>query len=154
MSNGRENLGRFGQAHLSPKTSSDAKSVKAAVDPRDLRDPISAPHPMTAAQFLKHGKKVNILSLCPLHLHSSHQIVAIGRNYLDHVKELNNAVPREPFFFLKPTSSYLPSHFPGAKLQIPRGVLAHHEGSFVFYFHLDLQTPSSRTWPCDRSTRS
>ncbi|KAF9643151.1 hypothetical protein BDM02DRAFT_3157507 [Thelephora ganbajun] len=55
------------------------------------------------------------------------QIVAIGRNYLDHVKELNNAIPKEPFFFLKPTSSYLPSQTPGAKLQIPRGVLAHHE---------------------------
>lgn len=66
---------------------------------------------MAAAQFLRNGKK----------------IVAIGRNYLDHVKELNNAIPKEPFFFLKPTSSYLPSHTPGAKLQIPRGVLAHHE---------------------------
>ncbi|KAF9789724.1 hypothetical protein BJ322DRAFT_1043896 [Thelephora terrestris] len=66
---------------------------------------------MSAAQFLRHGKK----------------IVAIGRNYLDHVKELNNAIPKEPFFFLKPTSSYLPSQAPGAKLQIPRGVLAHHE---------------------------
>jgi len=63
------------------------------------------------AQFLKHGRK----------------IVAIGRNYLDHVKELNNAVPKEPFFFLKPTSSYLPSQAQGAKLRIPRGVLAHHE---------------------------
>ena len=53
------------------------------------------------------------------------QIVAIGRNYVDHVKELNNKVPKEPFFFLKPTSSYLPS---GGRLEIPRGILAHHEG--------------------------
>ena len=53
------------------------------------------------------------------------QIVAIGRNYADHVKELNNAVPKEPFFFLKPTSSYLSS---GGKVEIPRGITAHHEG--------------------------
>ncbi|KAI0693352.1 hypothetical protein BC835DRAFT_1354053 [Cytidiella melzeri] len=63
---------------------------------------------MSAAAFLRHGKK----------------IVAIGRNYADHVKELNNAIPKEPFFFLKPTTSYLPS---GGKVEIPRGIIAHHE---------------------------
>ncbi|KAI0797487.1 hypothetical protein C8Q75DRAFT_738347 [Abortiporus biennis] len=63
---------------------------------------------MAAAAFARQGKK----------------IVAIGRNYVDHVKELKNAVPKEPFFFLKPTTSYLPS---GGKLEIPRGILAHHE---------------------------
>ncbi|KAL1761337.1 hypothetical protein FB107DRAFT_255191, partial [Schizophyllum commune] len=52
------------------------------------------------------------------------QIVAIGRNYAEHIKELNNAAPKEPFFFLKPTSSYISS---GGKLEIPRGVIAHHE---------------------------
>jgi len=60
------------------------------------------------ASFVRHGKK----------------IVAIGRNYVDHVKELKNTVPKEPFFFLKPTTSYLPH---GGKLEIPRGILAHHE---------------------------
>ncbi|KAH6902423.1 mitochondrial protein [Coprinopsis sp. MPI-PUGE-AT-0042] len=52
------------------------------------------------------------------------KIVAIGRNYVAHAKELGNATPKEPFFFLKPTSSYLPS---GGKVEIPRGVVAHHE---------------------------
>jgi acylpyruvate hydrolase len=33
------------------------------------------------------------------------KIVAIGRNYSEHAKELGNAVPTAPFFFLKPTSS-------------------------------------------------
>ncbi|KAF7799615.1 hypothetical protein EIP86_010853 [Pleurotus ostreatoroseus] len=63
---------------------------------------------MAAAAFRQQGKK----------------IVAIGRNYADHVKELKNAIPKEPFFFLKPTSSYLPS---GGKVEIPRGIIAHHE---------------------------
>lgn len=62
----------------------------------------------TAASFVKHGKK----------------IVAIGRNYADHAKELGNQVPKEPFFFLKPTTSYVQS---GGRVEIPRGVIAHHE---------------------------
>ncbi len=33
------------------------------------------------------------------------KIVCVGRNYADHAKELNNAVPTEPIIFLKPASS-------------------------------------------------
>ncbi|KAN0076829.1 hypothetical protein V8E55_010684 [Tylopilus felleus] len=61
-----------------------------------------------AAQFVRQGKK----------------IVAIGRNYAEHVKELGNTRPKEPFFFLKPTTSYLPS---GGNVEIPNGIIAHHE---------------------------
>ena len=90
---------------------------------------------MAATQFVKHGRKASpsspVLRLGPLH---PLQIIAIGRNYLDHIKELNNSIPKEPFFFLKPTSSYLPSQTPGAKMEIPRGVLAHHEGYFTPVF--------------------
>jgi 2-keto-4-pentenoate hydratase/2-oxohepta-3-ene-1,7-dioic acid hydratase in catechol pathway len=63
-------------------------------------------------------------------LFQSHQIVAIGRNYADHVKELRNTIPKEPFFFLKPTTSYVES---GGKVEIPRGIIAHHEGT-LFWF--------------------
>ncbi|KZS90033.1 hypothetical protein SISNIDRAFT_444786 [Sistotremastrum niveocremeum HHB9708] len=52
------------------------------------------------------------------------KIIAIGRNYVDHAKELNNAVPKEPFFFLKPTTSYVANR---GKIEIPKGVVAHHE---------------------------
>ncbi|PVF95942.1 hypothetical protein CPB86DRAFT_710215 [Serendipita vermifera] len=52
------------------------------------------------------------------------KIVAIGRNYAKHAKELGNAVPEKPFFFLKPTSSYV---FNGGNVEIPQGVLVHHE---------------------------
>ncbi|KIM53039.1 hypothetical protein SCLCIDRAFT_1223211 [Scleroderma citrinum Foug A] len=61
-----------------------------------------------AAQFVKQGRK----------------IVAIGRNYSEHVKELGNTTPKEPFFFLKPTTSYVSS---GGNIEIPRGVIVHHE---------------------------
>ena len=33
------------------------------------------------------------------------KIVCVGRNYLDHAKELGNEVPKEPLIFLKPPSS-------------------------------------------------
>lgn len=32
------------------------------------------------------------------------KIVCIGRNYVDHIKELGNEIPEEPVFFLKPNS--------------------------------------------------
>lgn len=35
------------------------------------------------------------------------KIIAVGRNYADHAKELGNAVPEEPLIFLKPPSALL-----------------------------------------------
>ncbi|KAL1916929.1 uncharacterized protein VTP21DRAFT_5126 [Calcarisporiella thermophila] len=52
------------------------------------------------------------------------KIVAIGRNFSEHAKELGNAIPTKPFFFLKPTSSYLAI---GGKIEIPKGCEVHHE---------------------------
>ncbi len=37
------------------------------------------------------------------------KIICIGRNYSEHAKELNNKIPTEPLFFLKPDSSILPN---------------------------------------------
>ena len=55
----------------------------------------------------------------------------IGRNFADHAKELNNAVPTEPFFFLKPTSSYISNN---QAIEIPKGVIAHHEGTYALSY--------------------
>ena len=78
------------------------------------------------------------------------KIVCIGRNYAAHIKELNNAVPKMPFYFLTPTSSLI-TPVQGAKdaaaesskdvtftglradgsnpspIYIPRNVEVHHE---------------------------
>lgn len=40
------------------------------------------------------------------------KIICIGRNYVDHAKELGNKVPEEPMFFLKPDSAVLPARNP------------------------------------------
>ena len=35
------------------------------------------------------------------------KIICIGRNYIDHAKELNNPVPEHPVFFMKPETALL-----------------------------------------------
>ncbi|KAI4317564.1 hypothetical protein L6164_025427 [Bauhinia variegata] len=57
------------------------------------------------------------------------KIVAVGRNYAAHAKELGNAVPKEPVLFLKPTSSYLEN---GGTIEIPHNVDSlHHEAELA-----------------------
>ncbi|KAG2182383.1 hypothetical protein INT43_007313 [Umbelopsis isabellina] len=63
---------------------------------------------MSARNFFNTGRK----------------IVAIGRNFSEHAKELGNAVPTTPFFFLKPTSSFLAN---GGSIEVPQGCDVHHE---------------------------
>lgn len=40
------------------------------------------------------------------------KIICVGRNYIDHAKELNNPVPTEPVLFLKPETALLPPKNP------------------------------------------
>src|SRR5665647_1222872 len=40
------------------------------------------------------------------------KIFCIGRNYVDHAKELGNEVPDEPVIFMKPKSALLQTHTP------------------------------------------
>ncbi|MFW5656429.1 MAG: fumarylacetoacetate hydrolase family protein [Bacteroidota bacterium] len=40
------------------------------------------------------------------------KIICIGRNYVDHAKELNNPLPGKPVFFLKPDTSLLRNNQP------------------------------------------
>ena len=44
------------------------------------------------------------------------KIVCVGRNYVDHAKELGNEVPKEPLIFLKPPSSLIRS---GESIRLP-----------------------------------
>jgi acylpyruvate hydrolase len=40
------------------------------------------------------------------------KIICIGRNYVDHTKELNNPIPKQPVFFMKPETSLLQKNNP------------------------------------------
>jgi len=58
------------------------------------------------------------------------KIIAIGRNYIDHAKELNNPVPESPVIFMKPDTSILKDnkdfYFPDFSTDI------HYECEVVF----------------------
>ena len=57
------------------------------------------------------------------------KIICIGRNYVAHAEELNNEVPEEPVFFMKPDSALLrnndPFYIPGWTKEV------HHEIELV-----------------------
>ena len=57
------------------------------------------------------------------------KIICIGRNYVKHALELNNEIPGEPIFFLKPDTALLPKgqafYIPGFSCDI------HHEIEIV-----------------------
>lgn len=40
------------------------------------------------------------------------KVIAIGRNYADHAKELNNPLPAEPVFFMKPDTAIVKGNKP------------------------------------------
>jgi len=57
------------------------------------------------------------------------KIVCVGRNYVEHAKELGNAVPDEPLLFLKPPSSLIAS---GDSIVYPRqSQNVHFEGELA-----------------------
>ncbi len=52
------------------------------------------------------------------------KIVCVGRNYVEHAKELGNDVPVEPLIFLKPPSSVIRS---GEQIVLPKAFSSHVE---------------------------
>jgi len=61
---------------------------------------------------------------------NARKVACIGRNFADHIKELNNARPKQPFYFLKPPSSILlPNSGPVLR---PKGVNLHYEVELAF----------------------
>lgn len=64
---------------------------------------------------------------CPLP--APNRILAIGRNYADHAKELGNAIPDEPVLFQKANSSVIG---PGESIVLPTGIgQVDHEGELL-----------------------
>ena len=54
------------------------------------------------------------------------KIVCVGRNYVEHAREMGNDVPKEPLIFLKPPSSVIGSGDPIVLPELSRQV--EHEG--------------------------
>ena len=57
------------------------------------------------------------------------KIVCIGRNYVDHIEELHNDVPKQPVIFIKPNSSISNDIYSG------KTDVIHYEGEISFLIH-------------------
>ncbi len=59
------------------------------------------------------------------------KIFCIGRNYVDHAKELNNPVPSEPLIFMKPPTALVVNNKPFFYPDFTRDL--HYEGEIVLH---------------------
>ena len=57
---------------------------------------------------------------------SPSKIICVGRNYVEHIQELNNEVPEQPAIFLKPNSAISDNLFVGDNEPV------HYEGELCF----------------------
>lgn len=61
------------------------------------------------------------------------KIICIGRNYIEHAKELNNPLPATPVFFMKPESSLVRGNLPFFYPSFSNDI--HYEGEIVLYIN-------------------
>ena len=76
-----------------------------------------SPHPFGAFEYTGEPLPAAELRLLAPVLPS--KVIAIGRNYAEHARELGNEVPPEPMIFLKPSTSVIG---PGDPIVRPEGV--------------------------------
>ena len=76
-----------------------------------------APHPFGAFEYT--GQRLATAEVRLLAPVLPSKVVAVGRNYAEHARELGNEVPPEPVIFLKPSTSVIG---PGDQIVRPVGV--------------------------------
>ena len=95
--------------------SGDGEVGFAAVEGDELA--VIDTHPFGSIAFTGARLPVAAVRLLPPVLPS--KVVAIGKNYADHAREMGGEAPAEPVVFLKPSTSVIG---PGAPVLRPRGV--------------------------------
>ena len=75
---------------------------------------------------------------------SPSKIVAVGRNYADHAKELGNEAPAEPIIFLKPPSALLPPG--GTIVRPPQSQRVDFEGELAIVIGKRARNISRQNW--------
>ncbi|HRD48030.1 MAG: fumarylacetoacetate hydrolase family protein [Candidatus Competibacter sp.] len=87
--------------------------------------------------YQHHDRDGNLLNL-PVG-----KVVCIGRNYLDHIRELNNAVPETPILFMKPDTALLGLDEP---IRLPEGRgECHHEVELAVLVGRELRNANAET---------
>ncbi len=72
------------------------------------------------------------------------KIVAVGRNYAEHAKELGNDAPSEPILFLKPPSALLPPN--GTILRPPQSQRVDFEGELAIVIAREAKNVGRAQW--------
>ena len=72
------------------------------------------------------------------------KIVAVGRNYAEHAKELGNEAPSEPILFLKPPSALLPPN--GTIIRPPQSQRVDFEGELAIVIGREAKNVSRAQW--------
>ena len=71
------------------------------------------------------------------------KVVCIGRNYLDHIRELNNEAPETPILFMKPATALLGLD---ESIRLPKGRgECHHEVELAVLIGRELQNANIET---------
>jgi len=99
-------------------------------------------HPFAPFQVVGEARPMTSVRLLSPVLPS--KVVAIGRNYADHIREMNTDVPDVPVVFLKPSTSVIG---PGEPIRYPTGVSGdvHYEGELaVVIGRLCREVPAER----------
>ncbi len=72
------------------------------------------------------------------------KIVAVGRNYAEHAKELGNEPPSEPIIFLKPPTALLPSN--GTIVRPPQSQRVDYEGELAIVIGSRAKNTRADRW--------
>lgn len=59
------------------------------------------------------------------------KVICVGRNYVEHIHELNNEIPKSPVIFIKPNSSI------STTIELSKHRETHYECEIVFAFDID-----------------
>jgi 2-keto-4-pentenoate hydratase/2-oxohepta-3-ene-1,7-dioic acid hydratase in catechol pathway len=80
------------------------KTIRYSLNPKTLSTATDADPDVRHGDLSKLPAGARLLPPC-----APSKIVCVGRNYVEHAKELNHEVPTEPLIFLKPPSSLIGS---------------------------------------------
>lgn len=117
-----------GQEAASTTSSTSSQTERpprmAQLSSRRWRTRRHLPRPDERRPRLGGGRRTGLARMRSFHVLGK-KIIGVASNYKCHIQEMKSAIPKEPIFFLKPTSSYVLEPHP---IMVPEGHDVHHEG--------------------------